>query len=66
MKSAGIVILFPLISVIIVSLYVHGGASRIAALVLLAASFVGVLAGFIWKRARCQNTTKVVERTNDN
>lgn len=36
MKAAGIVILFPLISVVIVSLYVHGGASRIAGLALLA------------------------------
>jgi hypothetical protein len=52
MKAAGIVILFPLISVIIVSLYVHGGAARIAALVLLIATVVGVLAGLIRKRSR--------------
>jgi sugar (pentulose or hexulose) kinase len=52
MKAAGIVILFPLISVIIVSLYVHGGASRTAALVLLIATVFGVLAGLIRKRSR--------------
>ena len=44
MKAAGIVILLPLISVVIVSLYVHGGTSRIAALVLLVCSEIGVLA----------------------
>jgi hypothetical protein len=44
MKVAGIVILFPLISVIIVSLYVHSGAFRIAALAVLGASIGGVLA----------------------
>jgi hypothetical protein len=44
MKAAGIVILFPLVSVIIVSLYVHGGASKIAALAVLGASIGGVLA----------------------
>jgi len=52
MKAAGIVILFPLISVIIVSLYVHGGTSRIAALVLLVATILAVLAGLIRKRSR--------------
>jgi hypothetical protein len=50
MKAAGIVILFPLISVVIVSLYVHGGISRIAALVLLVGSVVGGVAALIWKR----------------
>jgi hypothetical protein len=52
MKAAGIVILFPLISVIIVSLYVQGGASRIAAMVLLIATVLGALAGLIRKRSR--------------
>lgn len=55
MKAAGIVILFPLISVLIVSLYVQGGASRIAALVLLVATVFGLLAGVVWKRAGRQN-----------
>ena len=64
MKTAGIVILFPLMSVIIMSLYVHGGASRIMALVLLASSVVGVLASLVPKRVRHQNGTKVVERTS--
>ena len=54
MKAAGIVICFPLMSVIIVSLYVHGGASRVAAVVLLVASAVGALAGLVWKRIRRQ------------
>ena len=47
MKSASIVILLPLMSVLIVSLYVAGGAARTAALVLLAASVIGVLARLI-------------------
>ena len=55
MKAAAIVVLFPLISVVIVSLYVHGGTSRIAGLVLLLACVVGALAGLIWKRTRRQN-----------
>jgi hypothetical protein len=50
MKAAGIVILLPLMSVLIVSLYVAGGESRTAALVLLGASVVGVLVGLRWKR----------------
>jgi len=50
MKSAGIVILLPLISVLIVSLYVAGGVVRAAALVLLVASVVGSLAAFALKR----------------
>jgi hypothetical protein len=48
MKAAGIVILFPLISIVIVSLYVHGGASRIAALALLVGSLA--IALFIFAR----------------
>lgn len=63
MKAAGIVILFPLTSVIIVSLYVHGGASRIGALVLLSVSVVGLIAGLVCKRTRRQNDTKVLGRT---
>ena len=54
MKAAGIVICFPLMSVIIVSLYVHGGASRVAAVILLVSSTVGALAGLVWKRIRRQ------------
>jgi hypothetical protein len=50
MKSASIVIVLPLMSVLIVSLYVAGGASRTAALGLLAASVVGGLVGFGRKR----------------
>jgi hypothetical protein len=50
MKAAGIVILLPLMSVLIVSLFVAGGAARTAALFLLAASVVGVLVGLTWKR----------------
>ena len=52
MKAAGIVILLPLISVIIVSLYVHGGAARIAALVLLASSIAAVFLSWIVKRQK--------------
>jgi hypothetical protein len=51
MKPAGVVILFPRISVIIVSLYIHGGASRIAALVLLAGSVLGIAVSLIRKRS---------------
>jgi hypothetical protein len=50
MKSASTVILLPLLSVLIVSLYVAGGTSRTAALVLLAASGVGGLVSFVRKR----------------
>lgn len=64
MKAAGIVILLPLISVVIVSLYVRGGASRIAALVLLVVTLVGLIKGLVWKRTRRQNGTKAVERTS--
>lgn len=64
MKAVGIVILLPLISVVIVSLYIHEGASRIAALVLLAVSVVGFMTGLVWKRTRRRNDSKVVERTS--
>ena len=50
MKSAGIVILLPLMSVLIVSLYVHGGAARAAALILLGAGVVGAVAVFLRRR----------------
>jgi hypothetical protein len=50
MKSASIVILLPLMSVLLVSLYVAGGASRTAALVLLGAIVAGVVAGLVLKR----------------
>ena len=40
MKSIGLIVLFPLVSVIILSLYAAGGASRVAAVVLLVASVV--------------------------
>jgi len=50
MKSAGVVVLFPLLSVVILSLYGAGGAPRKAALVLLAVSLAFSLAGFILKR----------------
>ena len=52
MKAAGTVILFPLMSVIAVGLYVHGGVSRLAALALFAASVIGVLLGLVWRRTR--------------
>lgn len=64
MKAAGIVILFPLISVVIVSLYVHGGEFRVAAIVLLAVSIVGMLTGLVWKIARRQKGTEVLEKTS--
>jgi positive regulator of sigma E activity len=51
MKSASIVILLPLMSVLVVSLYAAGGVSRTAALVLLAASVIGGLASFVLKRS---------------
>lgn len=47
MKAAGIVILFPLISVVIVSLYVHGGTSRTAAAVLTVGSVAIALFAFV-------------------
>jgi cation transporter-like permease len=50
MKSMGVIVLFPLLSVIILSLYSAGGASREAAFVLLALSVLAALAGIILKR----------------
>jgi len=47
MKSAAIVILFPLMSVLVVSLYVLGGTSRTAALILLVLSSIGALVGLL-------------------
>jgi hypothetical protein len=55
MKAVAIVILFPLMSVLIVSLFVRGGASRTASVVLLALSLIGVLAG-IWLNRRSTGT----------
>jgi hypothetical protein len=49
MKSMGVIVLFPLLSVIILSLYAMGGASRVAALVLVAASVVGFV-GLLLRR----------------
>jgi len=49
MKAAGIVILLPLMSVLIVSLYVRGGTSRGAALLLLATSAIALVMGFLKK-----------------
>lgn len=51
MKAAGIVILLPLMSVLIVSLYVAGGTSRVAAVVLLGVSAIGVVVGLLQKRS---------------
>lgn len=47
MKAALFVILLPLMSVLIVSLYVAGGASRTAALVLLVVSVIGTVTGLL-------------------
>jgi len=55
MKAAAIVILLPLMSVIVVSLYVHGGAARIAALVIFAVGLLGVLAATVRKRTPRQD-----------
>jgi hypothetical protein len=49
MKAAWIVILLPLMSVLIVSLYVRGGTSRTAALLLLAISAIAFLMGLVKK-----------------
>jgi len=49
MKAVGLILLFPLLSVIVLGLYAAGGASRVAAVVLLALSVVG-LAGLLLKR----------------
>jgi Na+/proline symporter len=54
MKAAGVVILFPLLSVLIVSLYVAGGAARTAALGLLAGSVLGIAVSLIRKRSAGQ------------
>ena len=51
MKAAGIVILLPLMSVLIVSLYVRGGTSRTAALLLLAISAIAFLMGLVKKNS---------------
>ncbi|MGC2198142.1 MAG: hypothetical protein WA628_25955 [Terriglobales bacterium] len=55
MRSAGIVILLPLISVLIVSLYAAGGASRTVALLLLILSVAAAIAGFFLKHAHSSN-----------
>jgi len=51
MKAAGIVILLPLMSVLIVSLYVRGGTPRTAALLLLTISAIAFLMGLGKKRS---------------
>ncbi len=50
MKSVGLIVLFPLLSVVILSLYAMGGASRVAALVLFVASIVLAITGLFLKR----------------
>lgn len=50
MKAIGIVILFPMMSVLILSLYVQGGTSRTAAVVLLVASLIGAVVGLVLRR----------------
>jgi hypothetical protein len=52
MKAAGIVILFPVMSVVVMSLYLHGAASRIVALVLLGGSVIAAVAGLVLKLGR--------------
>lgn len=47
--------LFPLMSVVIVSLYVHGGASRVAVLGLLVGSVIAAVAGLVLKRGSVAN-----------
>ena len=49
MKAAGIVILLPLLSVLIVSLYMRAGSARTAALLLLAISAIALVMGFVKK-----------------
>jgi hypothetical protein len=49
MRSMGVIVLFPLLSVIILSLYAMGGATRVAAIVLLVSTVVGI-AGFLLRR----------------
>jgi hypothetical protein len=55
---------FPLMSVIIVSLYVHGGASRVAALVLLAARLLGGLAALVRERTPSQDAKDKPPKTS--
>jgi hypothetical protein len=50
MKSASIVILLPLMSVLVLSLYVAGGRMRMAAFALLAASLIAG-AGLVMKKS---------------
>jgi len=53
MKSMGLIVLLPFLSVIILSLHAAGGASRVAALALFAASVAGAIAGLFLKRHSC-------------
>jgi len=50
MKAAALVIVLPLLSVLILSLYGMGGTARWAALALLAGSMLVVLVSFMRKR----------------
>jgi hypothetical protein len=50
MKAAGIVILLPLLSVVILSLYMAGGAARVAAVALLTVGGLGALVLHALKR----------------
>jgi hypothetical protein len=58
MKSMGVIVLFPLLSVIILSLYGAGGASRVAAVVLLALSVVG-LAGLLLSAGQARGSSPI-------
>jgi hypothetical protein len=49
MRSMGVIVLFPLLSVIILSLYAMGGVWRVAALLLLVAGVGGAIAGVFLK-----------------
>jgi hypothetical protein len=57
MKAALFVILLPLMSVLIVSLYAAGGASRTVALVLLVVSVIGTIAGLLQSQVACEQGT---------
>ena len=57
MKAALFVILLPLMSVLIVSLYAAGGASRTVALVLLVVSVIGTIAGLLRSQVACEQGT---------
>jgi len=57
MKAALFVILLPLMSVLIVSLYAAGGASRTVALVLLVVSVIGTIAGLLLSQVACEKGT---------